>query len=130
MGEEDIEEDDDYLDYIGLEDCVKVVVSKSDPSTIFCLDKLGKLPTICPATLIRFFTWASDNKEDFVILKDEGSSEVKFLVLSKDLVKEESYLQTLEFPSFTTAYRLAVSWFSRLVVAPLNQNTPLLWRLR
>eukprot|EP00090_Calanus_glacialis_P046972 TRINITY_DN9495_c0_g1_i1.p1 TRINITY_DN9495_c0_g1~~TRINITY_DN9495_c0_g1_i1.p1 ORF type:complete len:2089 (+),score=822.89 TRINITY_DN9495_c0_g1_i1:455-6268(+) len=129
LGEEDHEEENvDEDDYLELDDCTKMVVSRSDPTTVFCLDKAGKLHTVCPTTLVRFFTWAPDSKEvmeDFVLLEDEGSSEVKLLVLTKDKMKEESYFQILEFPSFTTTYRLAVSWFSKLVVAPLNQDTPM-----
>ena len=116
-------------DYVELENCVKLVVSKSDPSTVFCLDKSGRLHGICSSTLVKFFTWAPNNKEvieDFVLLEDEGSSEAKLMVLTKDCGKKESFFQIIEFPSFTTIYRLAVSWFSRLVVAPLNQDTPML----
>ena len=105
------------------------MVSKSDPSTVFCLDKSGRLHTICPSTLVKFFTWAPDNKEvmeDFVLLEDEGSSDVKLMVLPKDVIKEEAYFQIIDFPSFTTTYRLAVSLFSKLVVAPLNQDTPMM----
>ena len=118
----------DEDDYLELDDCTKMVVSRSDPTTVFCLDKAGKLHTVCPSTLVRFFTWAPDSKEvmeDFVLLEYEGSSEVKLLVLTKEKMKEESYFQILEFPSFTTTYRLAVPWFSKLVVAPINQDTPM-----
>ena len=90
----------------------KLVVSRSDPTTVFCLDKAGKIHTVCSTTLVRFFTWAPYSKEvmeDFVLLEDE--------VLTMDKMKEEFDFQILEFPSFTTTYRPAVSCFSKLVVA-------------
>ena len=115
-------------DILEIENCLKMVVSNNDPTTIFCLDKAGQLQIMCPSTLTVLHTWQPPTRdliEDFVLWEDEGSSDSKMLMIVKNKANE-LFFQIVDFPSFTVSYRLAVSWYSKLVVPPLNQETPML----
>ena len=118
-------------DFLPLAGCVKLVVSKTEPSLLLCLDQEGKLHTICPFTLITLHTWTLNSRDsraeviqDIVLLEDEGGQEVQLLVVTADKMREENFLLILDFPSYKTVYRLAVSGFTRLVETHLSQ-TPL-----
>ena len=119
-------------DYLALPGCVKLVTSRTDPTLLLCLDREGSISVLCHLTMVRIFTWKLTSRsssaevvEDMVILEDEGSTDIKLLVFTSDSIREENFLLLLDFPSFSVSYRLAVSWFTKLVTPHLSQETPL-----
>ena len=119
-------------DYLQLPGCVKILISKTDPSFLLSLDRDGSLHIVCPLTLIIIHSWSLSTRassaeavKDLVILEDEGSSDIKLLAITQDTIRDESFLLLLDFPSFAITYRLSVSWFTRLVSPHLSQDTPL-----
>ena len=106
----------------------QVVRSVANPTNVYCLDYNGRLHLICPLTLVLIHSWERQGIEDFVLLEDEGSSEARLLVLAKEdgQADEDKSLQILTLPSLSVCYRLTVSWYCRLVQAPLNPDSPLL----
>ena len=119
-------------DLLQLPGSVKTVQSRTDPSLLLCLDQQGRLHTVCPLTLIKLHTWTLTSRtssaeviQDMVLLEDEGGEEVQLLVVTADKMRDEHFLIILDFPSYKTLYKLAVSGFTKLVETHLSQ-TPLI----
>ena len=114
-------------DSLELAGCVKILTSRSDPSILLCLDQEGNIHTVCPLTLVILSSWRPSSRassaeilQDVILLEDN-----QLLALSEDQLRGEHFLSILDFPTYRTLYKLAVSSSTHLVSSHPSQDSPL-----
>ena len=102
---------------------IKLIAGK-DRRCLYILDNLGQVHIICTLTLTVLRSFKDVKVTDLVLLEEENSSELQFLLVTQD--SSGSYLELRNSRTYQVNYRLQVSELCVPLVADLSQDTPMM----
>ena len=101
---------------------IKLIPGK-DRSKLYLLDDLGHVHIICTFTLTVLRSFKDVRVSELVLLEEEDSRELQFLLVAQD--SSGSYLELRNSRTYQLNYRLRVSEFCVPVAAEVSQDTPM-----
>ena len=102
---------------------IKLICGK-DRRRLYLLDNLGQVHIICAFTLTVLRSFKDVIVTELVLLEEENSSELQFLLVTQD--SSGSYLELRNSKTYQVNYRLQVSEFCVPLVADISQDTPMM----